>query len=474
MHQIKKRFVFLSCLLGTMANAEVIPVYQIDNASDIYVQTTLTHDIYRYSADALLNDLVVTDQQGNKLPYRLVAPSTKNTEKAQQTNVRFFPVPVGSPPEMLLALSSASIRLDDNEISVSVVKRDKEELLDQTAPTDFYVVDLSEWRARADALMLLWPVNEQHQYLEVQVNGTNDMTNWTPITKTTLVQLHKDGEQLTRNKIALNLKEFEYAYLQLKFTRGGDNLQLTQVAVENTDKITDAPTPDSWQISGVLAKKQESALHSINSGKKAAVAAWEFERDDIAPINRVSINLGEVMYGDQIKVFSRRSEKQPWQLIHQGIWFNAQVGSTWQQSDALKVHQNTDTQWRVELNELLRTQANPQLVFTRQPELLQFIANNSAPYKIAIDTQAAPGSQATSTQIFKQLVNGKELQWAQANFTELNPNINYFARHSMQIGWKTMLFWGIMIGAVLVLVGVAVRLMGQMKVKTKMDEGTFK
>lgn len=468
MISFKKYILLAVCMLGAskFANAEVIPVYQIDNAPDTYVQTTLTHDIYRYSADAQLNDLVVTDQQGNKLPYRLAAPSAKNTEKAQQTNVRFFPVPVGAAPETLLALSSASIRLDDNEISVSVVKRDKEELLDQTAPTDFYVVDLSEWRARADALMLLWPVSEQHQYLEVQVNGTNDMTNWTPITKTTLVQLHKDGEQLTRNKIALNLKEFEYAYLQLKFTRGGENLQLTQIAVENTDKITNAPEPDSWQVSGVLAKKQDSALHPINSGKKAPVAAWEFERDDIAPISRVSINLGEVMYGDQIKVFSRRSEKQPWQLIHQGIWFNAQVGSTWQQSDALNVHHNTDTQWRVELNELLRTQANPQLVFTRKPELLQFIANNSAPYKIAIDTQAAPGSQATSTQIFAQLVNGKELQWAQSTFTELKPNINYFARHSMQIGWKTLLFWGIMIGAVLVLVGVAVRLMGQMKVKT--------
>lgn len=466
MHQIKKRFILLSCLMGTMANAEIIPVYQIDNAPDTYVQTTLTHDIYRYSADVQLNDLVVTDQQGNKLPYRLVEPGIKNTEQAKQNPVRFFPVAVGAAPETLLALSSASIRLDDNEISVSVVKRDQEELRDQTAPTDFYVVDLSEWRARVDALMVLWPISQQHQYLEVQVNGTNDMTNWTPITKTTLVQLHKDGEQLTRNKIPLSLKEFEYAYLQLKFTRGGENLQLTQIAVENTDKIANAPTPDSWQVSGTLAKKQESALHSINSGKKSPVAAWEFERDDIAPISRVSINLGEVVYGDQIKVFSRRSEKQPWQLIHQGIWFNAQVGSTWQQSDALNIYQNSDTQWRVELNELLRTHANPQLVFTRQPELLQFIANNSAPYKIAIDTQAAPGNQATSTQIFSQLVNNKELQWSQTTFTELKPNINYFARHSMQIGWKTLLFWGIMIGAVLVLVGVAVRLMGQMKVKT--------
>ena len=444
-------------------SAEVIPVYQVNEAAGTYLQTTLTHDIYRYSADAQLNDLAVTDQLGNKLPYRIIAPSVQNSEQSQQFNVRYFPVPVGAAPETLLVLSSASIRLDANEISVSVVKNDSEELHTQTAPTDFFVVDMSDVRTRADNLVVLWPTSEAHQYLEVEVSGTNDMTNWSPITNTTLVQLQKGGELLTRNKIALNVAERQYAYLRLKFTRGGEGLHITQIAIENTDKIANAPVPDSWQVSGTLAEKQESALHTINGGNKMPVAAWEFTRDDIAPISDLSINFGSVMYGDMAKVFSRRTEKQPWQLIHQGIWFNAQVGSDWQHSDAINIHNNTDPQWRIELNESVRTTAKPELQFSRQPEILQFIANNTAPYKIAIDDQAIPGTQQTSTQIFSQLVNGKAVQWEQASFTELKPEINNFARHAMQISWKTILFWVILIGAVGVLVFVAVRLMGQMK-----------
>ena len=65
-----KKYISLSALLlgaSTLVNAEVIPVYQIDDAPGTYVQTTLTHDIYRYTADSQLNDLVVVDQQGNKL-----------------------------------------------------------------------------------------------------------------------------------------------------------------------------------------------------------------------------------------------------------------------------------------------------------------------------------------------------------------------------------------------------------------------
>ena len=453
-------------VFGAAALADVIPVYQVNQADATYLQTTLTHDIYRYAADSQLNDLVVTDQQGNKLPYRLVSPEVKKTEQTQLTEVRYFPVPVGAAPETLLVLSSASIRLDDNEISVSAVK-DHNETQDQSVATDFYVVDLSEVRSRVDRLRLLWPVNERHQYLEVQVNGTNDMTNWSAITKTTLVQLQKDGEQLTRNTIQLNLTEMQYAYLQLKFTRGGDDLRLTQVHIENTDKLTSAPELDKWQLAGALAEKQDSAIYAINSGKKIPVAAWEFERDDIAPVTRISIDLGTLMYGDNIKLFSRHTKKQPWNLVHQGIWFNAQVGETWQHSNPINIYANSDTQWRLELSEQVRSSANPQLEFIRQPELLQFIANKTAPFNIAINTKAIPGNQQTSKQIFSQLTDKQEINWQQTQFTELAPDLSGFARHSMNISWKTILFWGVLIGAVLVLVSIAARLLGQMK---KTDE----
>lgn len=466
MHVIKKQFLFLSCLLVMTANAEVIPVYQINEASDTYVQTTLTHDIYRYSADTQLNDLVVTDQQGNKLPYRITAPHTQVSEQSQLTNARFFPVAVGAPPETLIALSSASIRLDANEISVSVEKTTNDKLQDQSVPVDFYVVDVSDLKNRIDRLVVDWQATETNQYLEVQVSGTNDLTTWSNIAQTTLVQLQKEGQLLTRNKIAVNLSEMQYAYLRLKFTRGNENLQLTKIQIENTDKIANAPVTDTWEIKGALAEDQDSALRAGNHTVTIPVAAWEFARDDIAPITNISLNLGTIMYGDSIKVFSRNTEKQPWQLLHQGIWFNAQVGSEWQQSDAINIYSNSDVYWRIELNELVRTTLNPILVFHRQPQTLQFIANNAAPYKIAIDDQATPNNQQTSAQIFAQLVNGKKLQWGQVVFTELNPNIDSFARHGMQMSWKTLLFWGILLLAVAVLVGVAVRLMRQMKTST--------
>lgn len=469
MQPLKKICLFISCLVSMVVNAEVIPVYQINDAPGTYVQTTLTHDIYRYSASTQLNDLVVTDQQGNKLPYRITAPSTQVSEQSQLTNARFFPVAVGLSPKALILLSSASIRLDANEISVSVEKTTKDKLQDQSAPVDFYVVDVSNVKTRIDKLVVDWQASEANQYLEVQVSGTNDLSNWSNIAQTTLVQLQKEGQVLTRNKIAVNLSEKQYAYLRLKFTRGNENLQLTKIQIENTDKIANTPVVDHWEVKGALAKDQNSVMRAGNHTAAMPVAAWEFTRNDIAPVANISLKLGTFMYGDNIKVFSRNTEKQPWQLLYKGIWFNAQVGSDWQQSDAINIYSNSDIYWRIEFNELVRTTLNPILVFHRQPQTLQFIANNAAPYKIAIDDQAAPNNQHTSAQIFSQLVSGKELQWGQVTFTELKPSMDSFARAGMQVSWKTILFWGGLLLAVAVLVGVAVRLMGQMKKGEKND-----
>jgi len=65
------------------------------------------------------------------------------------------------------------------------------------------------------------------------------------------------------------------------------------------------------------------------------------------------------------------------------------------------------------------------------------------------------------------LVSGKELQWGQVAFTELKPDVDSFARHAMQLSWKTILFWVVLLLAVGVLVFVAVRLMGQMKTQNR-------
>jgi hypothetical protein len=315
---------------------------------------------------------------------------------------------------------------------------------------------------RADKVVVNWQVNETNQYLEVQVSGTNDLTNWTSLVQGALAQLQKDGERLTSNKLTLNIAEKQYAYLRLKFTRGGEKLQLTDLKIENIDKIPNVLPADIWSLKGELADEQDSALRSADL-KKNPVAAWEFTREDIAPLNAVSLDLGTSSYGDSIKIFSRSSEKKSWQLVHQGIWFNAQVGNDWQHSNPINLRDASEVYWRIEFSEQVRETLKPTLIFHRQPQQLQFIANNAAPYNIVIDNQASADNQQNNLQIFSQLLSGNPAKWVQVEFEELNPSLNSFARHATIFSWKTIIFWMVLLGAVGGLVFVAVGLVRQMK-----------
>lgn len=462
MRAVKNIMLAIGAALSVNASA-AIPVYQITEATGTYLQTVVSHDIYRYSASHDLSDVIVVDNQGNKLPYRIITPTAEISEKSTIIPVRFFPVAVGAAPETLLALSSASIRLDDNAISVSVEKTTNEELINKAVPVDFYVVDISELKTQADNLTIDWQVNETNQYLEVDVGGSNDLQNWSNIAQSTLVQLQKEGKSLIRNTIALDLAAEKYAYLRLKFIRGGDNLQLTQMTIHNRQQQVLPVVTDVWQLRGSLAKSQTSAQLASGTVAGESVAAWEFTRNDIAPITTMSINLGESTYGDAIKVFSRPSTKKNWQLVHQGIWFNAQVGGVWHQSDAFNIYNNSDPYWRIEFNELVRTSFKPTLVFHRQPQTLQFIANNASPYSIAIDDGASITNQNTSTQILSQLIAGKDIVWTTVAFTELKPDMNSFTRKITRINWKTLLFWGVLLTALGILVVVVIRLLKQLK-----------
>lgn len=449
-------------LLSAVSYAEPVPVYQIDNAPGSFLQVTVDHDIYRYSASPQLSDLIVTDAQGNKLPHRITPLKSQHSPaQPQYFSLGFFPVAVGAAPETLLALSSASIRLDDNEISVSVEKSSKPHLQDKSAPIDFFIVDLTDFRARVDALKIGWDVNESNQYLEVEASGTNDLTNWNHIARATLVQLQKEGESLVRDAIPLHLTEMQYAYLRLKFIRVDARFSPTRVEVLNSNVAKQPSALDRWEISGELAEKQTTASHGSASIKNSKVAAWEFTRDDIAPVNRIGLHLDEIMYGDEVRIYSRPDKKQDWKIVHQGILFNIQVGDEWQHSDDIQAHNNSDLYWRIELNESVRNMAQPRLLFSRAPETVQFIANNAAPYNISIETDPTAQKSETNAQIFSQLVVGKSVDWTEVGFKKLEPDINKFARHGLAFSWRTLLFWSILLIALGLLITMALRLMKQ-------------
>jgi hypothetical protein len=276
-----------------------------------------------------------------------------------------------------------------------------------------------------------------------------------------LVQLEKDGKTLVRNTIPLAVDPQALPYLRLKWLSGGEPLVLTGINARHQTLTTTAPVADTWSLTGHPAEIQNSAFSNRGTDKKLPVAAWEYQRAEHAPIKRFWLDLGGTPYGDNISVYSRATSAQPWRMIHRGIWFNTQVGSDWQHSDAVEVGANNDVHWRVELNHRVSTDIAPTLRFYQPPQILQWIANNSSPYTIAIDQQEK-GNRLSSETILSQLLQGKTADWVHVDFELLNPEINIASTTPASFNWRVILFWAVLFAAVAVLIGLALRLYRQM------------
>ena len=454
--------VWLMLASCALAEIDAVPIYQVINAQGDFIQVTLTHDIYRYSSQPDLHDLVVQDAEKNPLPYHvLTAKEQPQTSEPKfiATSLPFFPIAVDATPDTLRKLHTQAANLRGNNLQI--VTSDK--ILDNKTP-EFYLVDVSKLDHDITSIVVDWMANPGNEYLEVQLEGTHNLQDWDALASATLVQITQQRQSLKRDHIAVSLAKNDYQFLRLRVIRGADNLQITQI---NAEQKIGGPTPatvqqESWPVAGQPAKDQNTVYFATPHSKSQPVAAWEFMRDETTPVESLAVDFGNSVYADEVKVFSRRAENQQWQLQYQGIMFNAQVGSQWQKNDAIKLgryfNHNSDSFWRLELNQSMRGKVNPQLILSWRPFELQFIGNSKPPFQLAITSNSE--SSLYRDQVFTQMTSATKPQWKQASLQALKVEVSSVKKPA-PFNWKQWLFWGLLLVAVVVLLGFSLRLFKQ-------------
>lgn len=446
----------LLCLFASAsAKAEPKTIFELEPNGATYLEVDLGREIYRYSQDSNLRDLMVLDTDGRELPSRIISLQPELTETTTAFPLSFFPVLAGEDPSHWLSRRGAELRIDEGAVSLRL---DPDRRM-HNAPVEFYIVDISTLKQSLDMLEVQWLADDMTRVMAVEVSASRDLQQWTGIAQATLAQLHKEGESLLRNTVKLSLKPEQYHYLRLRF----NNDAVAKVENLNGQHIVqqiEGPAPQRWQLSGVVADDQRPVRPDRNvsaPGKRSPIAAWEFQRNDWAPASRVSIALGDLSYGERVRLYSRNNLRESWQLRYSGIWFNAKVGGEWQQSEAITLRANSDSFWRLELSgggEL----TDPGLVFELPQQRLQFIANNNPSYSIAINDEAP--AQRTADQVFTRVLDGREVSWQAVGKQALDGAKPIEIRTGFN--WQALLFWSVLGLAVIVLLIFALRLVRQM------------
>ncbi len=436
------------------------PIYEITEANGTFVQVPLQYGVFQYTTSTTLDDLVVLDSSGNSLPYRVVAVTPQNPELKENISIEplaFFPVAPDATPDTLRKLHTTQVSINENK--TQVITSDK--TLNNAIP-EFYLIDVSKVDHDLSGISVDWSGQANNQYLEVELEATHDLSTWFPVAKTTLIRISQDGESLTRNLIAIKILKKDFEFLRIKILRGAENLVITKIFGEQrTEQLAEKPLlKETWSVKGKVATSQATVYVPNSHSKAVSVAAWEFERDEIAPIDKIAIDFGTTSYAGGVKILSRDDENKKWSLRHQGIWFNTQVGDSWEKSTPINNYPNRDRFWRIELNESARSIPNPSLIVGWQPYQLQIITNNKPPYTLAVETDKKAGENRD--QVFNQILSATNPQWVEARLKSLDASPTTFDKSKKAVDWKQWLFWVALILAVGVLLAFSLKLLKQL------------
>ncbi|MGQ9425607.1 DUF3999 family protein [Gilvimarinus sp. F26214L] len=447
--QTLRTVMAVACAMaGGTANAEPLPVYEISESPGTWLQADLPKDIWRYTEDEEFRDMVLLDRDGGELPFRLVVPQARVRESSDRHAVPFFTVAAGA--ELAWGgPGNTRVHVDESSISVTRDEGSGEQ------PREFYLVDLSELEVDVDSLALGWEAEAASEYLHLEVSGSRDLQSWIPIAQHTLVRLEKDGQVLLRDEVPLGLRAGRYNFLRVDFPRDRSTPQLTTVKAVDKSAVVDEQPVERWELAGTLAADQSSASR-FHSGD---LVAWEFERQERAPVRQVSVALNDFAYGDFIRIYSRAERRHDWRLVHSGIWFNARVGSGWESSDPVDVYQNRHRYWRVEMSKALQGRG-PALVFEHPRQRLRFVANDNEPYRVAL-TELRSGNPAA--EVFTRVVGGEDHEWLPVSMSPLLSPEQAARRRTERPDWQGVVFWVAMVAAVALLLAFTVRLYRQME-----------
>ena len=220
---------------GMILNSSVeAPIYQLPLPKAVY-QGILCPD---------LDDIRIFNAAGTPVPHLLKMPQRKASStppSEKHISIPFFPL-YGS----MFAMENDGANQGDtvfplNTLRMNVIQnadgtilrvesrqQEKKSAMDR-APETGYLLDMSHLTSVPFSLKLHWPNRKNNRVVTIQVKGSNDLTHWTYITRSTLATLEFGGHAIHQDAIDLSHQAKQYQYLLLSRHSGDSDMTIHQV-----------------------------------------------------------------------------------------------------------------------------------------------------------------------------------------------------------------------------------------------------
>lgn len=440
-----------SALANTPADyAARIPI-QADNSSAAW-QITLSEEVYRWSQDDRLRDVAVFNAEGRPVPLARWQQEPEEHIERRQSELPAFELPE-PPAEGQSGDWNLVIERDGSGRVRRIQTRDDGERTEPAASRD-WLLDASAFDKGIDTVTLDW--NDPHDGVvaRFRVEGSDDLQTWRSLREdAVIVRLQRDGIPVERRDI--DLPGMQNRYLRLIRLDAGEALRGMTAVVRSETRSRQAAEL-RW-----LTPRWTASL----AGVEASATRHLYMLPGSIPVQRVRIHLANDNALADLELLSAEpltANRTRWQSRARLVAFRLQ-------QDGTRID-NADISLAPALNlRSLRIDSEtpladvPQVQVGYRPEHLVFLSEGSGPYLLAVGNARERRADAPVETAIKLLRAefGQDWQPPQASLGALQanaapPDPDAAATAS---AWRRKLLWLVLIGATLVIAGIAIRLL---------------
>ncbi|MDO9452663.1 MAG: DUF3999 family protein [Stagnimonas sp.] len=438
--------------------AEAIPLTA--EANHPVQQVQLPDAVYQRVVSPTLNDVAVFDATGVAVPHVFCAVPNQQSVTETQQPLTVFPVQLARAGAQG---TTAQVHTDTGSSIAITVPGDAG--AQATVGVAAYDLDLSALTAPAVALQVQWHSPTGLSEVHVKVEQQDSAQQWqTVVADAVLKRVTADGQTLERADIALPVA----TYKSLRLTpRDAEGTVIDAVQVR-TRTISALPADLHW-FTAVQSGPAEDVQPAANA---AATQGYDTLRQ--APVTLAQIKLVAPNTRYDLRLQSRRRPQAAWQTVWAGEAFYVVTAAGERRNAEIALPANHDRYWRL-VADAANAPFTPILKLAYTPQNLRFVAQGQGPYRLAYGNASAVdrSPSASCEGLLKTLLqttgssenligtaeSGALQVLAGAAALQAPPPVTAPA-------WRRWLLWGVLGVAVLLLLGMARKLLADLNTST--------
>ena len=437
---------------------------QVSGAQGV-VAYTLPLSVYMKARTAVLDDLRVFDANGVAQPFALYRPSLESVAHRDSVVAAVFPVHAAPSTSGSAAVDlDMRTRADGSLLSVQA-HAGKVPGSDEASLTSL-MLDFGSPKSadnlppRIEALRFKAPDGQSNYSAQVWLESSNDLKQWETIGAAELSWLaNGEGQTLASDRLEFSPQSFRYARLSW---RRGTPVEFAEIRAETITRTSREPERDTLWIKPVPGRQAGDLVYP------AGIAL---------PVEQVSLNLGEpnIIYplalGGYVERPTRRGSKTTewvFQARTRATFYQITQDGQTRRSGPLHIGSGHLAEWVIRPQNLAVT-AQPELGLSWQPATLVFLAGGARPHTLNFGRDDAWSASQSLAQVAPGFKTEEIRQLEQAQAGELRSVLSDAsgdsdaARAGLSARQRNYILWGVLLLGVVVLGGMAWRLVRQMK-----------